>query len=230
MKTNTLKKLVAALLLVAGFAIQANAQDWANLQRYEEQNTQLAKPAEGESRVVFMGNSITEGWIRNCPEFFSDNGYISRGISGQTTPQMLLRFRADVINLQPEVVVIMAGTNDVAGNTGPSTNEMIMNNLISMAELARANNIRVIFCSVLPANRFSWRPELKPADQIIQLDSLIENYASANGIPYVDFYSKMVDSEKGLKTEYSKDGVHPLKAGYEEVMNPMIREAIEKLL
>lgn len=148
------------LLLISLFLMSGNiaAQDWANLKQFQKDNAALGTPAKGEKRVVFMGNSITIGWLHNCPEFFKDRPYINRGISGQTTPQMLIRFRQDVIDLQPKVVVILAGTNDIAGNTGPSTLEMIENNLASMAQLAKANGIKVILCSVLPAFDYPWRP------------------------------------------------------------------------
>ena len=203
--------------------------DWANLARYQEENSVLEAPKKREKRVVFMGNSITQGWKRQRPEFFELNPYICRGISGQTTPQMLLRFRQDVIDLKPDVVVILAGTNDIAGNTGPSTLDMITGNIFSMIELAQANNIKVVLCSVLPANEYRWRPEVKPADTIIELNRLLESYAKKNKIPYVDYFSPMVDKEKGLKKEYSGDGVHPNQKGY-TVMEPLIKNEIDKVL
>ena len=172
---------------------------------------------------------ITQGWKRQRPEFFEANPYICRGISGQTTPQMLLRFRQDVIDLAPDIVVILAGTNDIAGNTGPSTLNMITGNIFSMVELAQANNIKVILCSVLPANAYRWRPEIEPADTIIELNKLLKTYAKKNKIPYVDYFSPMVDKEKGLKKEYSGDGVHPNQKGY-TVMEPLIKNEIDKVL
>jgi lysophospholipase L1-like esterase len=205
----------------------SNAQDWANTGRFRNENEALGDPAPGEKRVVFMGNSITEGWIRFCPEFFSGKPYINRGISGQTTPQMLVRFRSDVINLKPSVVVILAGTNDIAGNTGPSTLEMIENNIISMAELAKANGIRVVLCSVLPAIDYPWNPGLNPVTKISSLNEIIEMYAKKSGIIYLDYYSHMVNEQKGLKEEYSYDGVHPNEAGY-KVMAPLTEQAIAK--
>lgn len=203
--------------------------DWANLARYREENEALEARKKGEQRVVFMGNSITQGWKRQRPEFFEANPYICRGISGQTTPQMLLRFRQDVIDLAPDIVVILAGTNDIAGNTGPSTLNMITGNIFSMVELAQANNIKVILCSVLPANAYRWRPEIEPADTIIELNKLLKTYAKKNKIPYVDYFSPMVDKEKGLKKEYSGDGVHPNQKGY-TVMEPLIKNEIDKVL
>ena len=205
------------------------AQDWADLNRFKDANIALGLPKPGEDRVVFMGNSITEGWINTCPEFFANRPYINRGISGQTTPQMLIRFRPDVINLKPKVVIILAGTNDIAGNTGPSTLEMIMDNIKSMAELAKVNGIRVVLCSVLPAYDYPWMPGLNPAEKIISLNKMIKTYAEENGMVYLDFYSSMVDDRKGMKAEYSADGVHPNLEGY-KVMMPLCEEAIKKVV
>ena len=163
---------------------------------------------------MFFGDSITEGWKTIHPEFFIGKSYINRGINGQTTSQMLLRFRPDVIELKPKIVVILAGGNDIAGNTGPTTPETILGNLISMCELAKANNIEVVLCSILPANDFPWKRGMEPADKIEALNEMILKYAKANDIAYVDYYSAMVDEQKGLKSIYSEDGVHPNKEGY----------------
>lgn len=203
------------------------AQDWPGLDHFKAENANVVAITPNEKRVVFMGNSITEGWIGIHPEFFVGKFYFNRGISGQTTPQMLLRFRADVIKLKPRVVVILAGTNDIAGNTGPSTIEMIEDNLISMAQLAKANDIKVILCSVLPVYDYPWKPGLKPAEKIIELNKLIKAYADKSGSIYLDFFSAMVDERNGLKAEYSKDGVHPNEAGY-NVMEPLTEIAISK--
>jgi lysophospholipase L1-like esterase len=203
--------------------------DWPNLGRYREANSRLQPPAPGENRVVFMGNSITEGWILTCPEFFEGKPYIDRGISGQTTPQMLVRFRPDVIDLKPKVVVLLCGVNDIAQNTGPSTLEMIEGNIASMAELARANGITIILCSVLPAYDFPWRPGLEPAEKIIALNKWIKEYATKNGFIYLDYFSSMVDERNGLKSEYSEDGVHPNKAGY-LVMQGLVEQALGQAL
>jgi lysophospholipase L1-like esterase len=199
--------------------------DWGNLNRYKSENEKPGPKKPGEQRVVFMGNSITEGWSSVYPEFFSGKPYINRGISGQTTPQMLLRFRQDVINLNPDVVVILAGINDIAGNTGPSTLEMIEDNITSMVELADASKIKVILCSVLPAYDFPWNPGTYPAGRILALNQWIRKYASEYAIPYVDYYSHMADNRPGLMPAYSEDGVHPNKAGY-EVMAPLVEKEI----
>jgi lysophospholipase L1-like esterase len=188
--------------------------DWPNLARYREENSKLQPTAPGEKRVVFMGNSITEGWIYLRPEFFEGRPYIDRGISGQTTPQMLVRFRQDVIDLKPAVVVLLCGINDIAENTGPSTLEMIESNIASMAEIAKANMIKVVMCSVLPAYDFPWRPGLEPAEKVVALNKWIKAYAAENGHFYLDYFSSMADNKNAMKAEYSEDGVHPNKAGY----------------
>ena len=221
-------KFIVALLLLSVLSTQFSfAQDWANLERFRAENANQVLPTPNEKRVVFMGNSITEGWVNIHPQFFAGKFYLNRGISGQTTPQMLLRFRADVIKLKPKVVVILAGTNDIAGNTGPSTLEMIEDNIISMAQLAKANDIKVILCSVLPVYDYPWKPGLEPAGKIIALNKLIKSYAEKSSCIYLDFFSAMVDERNGLKAEYSKDGVHPNEAGY-NVMEPLTEVAIEK--
>jgi len=226
MKNFKLTFAIMAMLLFAGIA---QAQDWANTNRFKDDNAKVGLPASGVNRVVFMGNSITEGWIRTHPDYFASNPYISRGISGQTTPQMLVRFRPDVINLKPALVIILAGTNDIAGNTGPSTLEMIMDNMISMAELAKANKIKVVLSSVLPAFDYPWKPGMEPAPKIVKLNEMIKKYADANKIVYLDYFSAMVDERNGLKKELSGDGVHPNDAGY-KIMEPLAEAAIKKAL
>lgn len=203
--------------------------DWPNLARYRDENAKLGLPSANENRVVFMGNSITEGWQYTCPEFFAGRPYYDRGISGQTTPQMLVRFRPDVIDLKPKVVVILAGINDIAGNTGPATLEMIEANIASMTELAKFHEIKVVLCSVLPAYDFPWNPGVFPSEKIIALNEWIKKYSADNGLTYLDYYSPMADERKGLKKEYSEDGVHPNKAGY-KVMEPLAEKAIDKAL
>src|SRR5205814_5629844 len=186
----------------------------------KDENAKLGLPAAGEKRVVFMGNSITEGWINIDAAFFTANKYINRGIGGQTTPQMLVRFRSDVIALKPKVVVILAGTNDIAGNTGPSTLEMIEDNLASMAELARANGIKVVMSSVLPVYDYLWKPGLKPAPKIIALNKWMKDYAGKHGAIYLDYHSAMSDARGGMRSELTHDGVHPNEAGY-RIMAPL---------
>ncbi|MEI8114382.1 MAG: SGNH/GDSL hydrolase family protein [Bacteroidia bacterium] len=221
---------IACTLFLSLFVIGLTfAQDWANTARFKDDNAKIGLPASGEKRIVFMGNSITEGWINTCPDFFAGKSYVNRGISGQTTPQMLVRFRPDVINLKPAVVVILAGTNDIAGNTGPSTLEMIMDNLISMAELAKANQIKVVLSSVLPVFDYPWKPGVQPAEKIIALNLMIKTYAEKNGLVYLDYFSATVDERKGLKKELSGDGVHPNLAGY-KIMEPLVEAAIQKAL
>ena len=216
------------ILLFIGMAEKSTAQDWANLAKYETENSQLSFKQSGEKRIVLMGDSITEFWSQIQPAFFTNTSYINRGISGQTTPQMLIRFRPDVLQLHPDVVVILAGVNDIAGNTGPASNEQIFGNIISMVELAKANGIKVILCSVLPANNFYWRPNNKAAQTIIQLNQMIQLYAEENNIPYVDYHTAMTDSKNGLPIEFSEDGVHPNLNGY-QTMQPLLEKAVQKL-
>lgn len=208
----------------------SNAQDWPNLNRYKDENSKVpVLSAKDHSRVIFMGNSITEGWINKRPEFFNSKKYINRGISGQTTPQMLLRFRQDVIALKPSVVVILAGINDIAQNTGPYTIEATSGNIFSMCELAKQNGIKAIICSVLPAFDFPWKPGLEPAQKVIQLNNVLKAYAEQHKLLYVDYFSAMVNEQMGLKKELGTDGVHPNEAGY-TIMEPILEKAISKAL
>lgn len=222
-------KIIYTLFLCMLMGGYAYAQSWANTERFKDENAKLAPPSPRESRVVFMGNSITEGWISSRPGFFSGKPYVNRGIGGQTTPQMLVRFRQDVINLKPKVVIILAGANDIAGNTGPSTVEMIMDNLISMAQLARANGIKVILSSVLPVYDYPWKPGLEPVEKIATLNAMMKKYAEENGMCYLDYFTSMADEQKGLKKEYTYDGVHPNEEGYKH-MEPLAEKAIKKAL
>jgi lysophospholipase L1-like esterase len=211
--------------------------DWPNLGRYRAENAKLAAPATGEERVVFMGDSITDSW--DDPKFggfFPGKPYVDRGISGQTTPQMLVRFRADVIALQPKVVVILAGTNDLSGNTGPTTLEAIEDNLISMAELAKANSIKVVLASLLPVSDYEQRdgkPIIqtvrRPPDKIKALNDWMRSYASQNKLTYLDYYSAMMDEKGFLKDELSEDGLHPNAKGY-AIMAPLAEAAIATTL
>ncbi len=181
------------------------------------------------NRVVFFGDSITEAWTPDFSRMFPGQPYVGRGISGQTTPQMLVRFRQDVIALQPKVVVILAGTNDIAGNTGPATLEMIQDNLASMVELAQANDIRVVLSSVLPVWRYPWTPDLEPAQTIVALNAWMQEYARSHHAVYLDYHSAMADDRQGLKRTLSGDGVHPNEAGY-RVMAPLAQRAIAAAL
>jgi len=203
--------------------------DWANLLRFRDANAKLSPPVSNENRVVFMGNSITEGFAPRFATLFPGKPYIGRGIGGQTTPQMLVRFRRDVIDLKPKVVVILAGTNDIAGNTGPSTLEMIEDNLASMAELAKSNGIAVVLSSVLPVWDYPWKPGLEPAPKIIALNKWMKNYARDHGAVYLDYHSAMADSRGGMRPELASDGVHPNEAGY-RLMAPLAERAIAEAL
>jgi lysophospholipase L1-like esterase len=198
-------------------------QDWAQFGRYRDADAALTPSAPG--RVVFFGDSITDSWIHNGGTFFPGKPYVNRGIGGQTTPQMLIRFRQDVVDLHPETVVILAGTNDIAGNTGPSTLKMIEDNFRSMVEIAKANHIRVILSSVLPVADYPWRPGLEPAPKIQSLNVWLRSYAAEQKLTYLDYYSAMVDANGGMKPGISHDGVHPNAAGY-AIMEPMAEAAI----
>ncbi|SFW18531.1 SGNH/GDSL hydrolase family protein [Cellulophaga fucicola] len=226
-----MKKVITYSTLILCFFMSCNsqAQDWANLTKYKEANTNLSTPVKNENRIVFMGNSITEGWSNAMPSFFKDKPYINRGISGQTTPQMLLRFRQDVINLNPKVVVILAGTNDIAGNTGPTTLNEITDNIKSMAELAAKHNIKVVISSTLPAFDYPWAPNKDPNTKIPALNTMLKTYAKENNFIYLDYFSVMATKENGLQKKHSGDGVHPNKLGY-QIMAPLAEEAIAKAL
>lgn len=213
----------AGLLLTAG--LSAQQKDWAQFGRYAQANKTVEIPA----RVVFMGNSITDNWWPADSLFFLTNHYLNRGIGGQTTAEMLVRFRSDVLNLRPQVVVILAGTNDIAGNNGYIAPEHTFGNIVSMVELAQAHNIRVVLCSILPAYDFPWRPGLEPAGKIIALNRMIRTYADERGIPYVDYHSALKDSRDGMPEKYSGDGVHPNLKAY-KIMEPLVKETLEKML
>ena len=230
------KTVVILTLIFLSCVVNAQSKididQYANFGKYSEANMKLGLPSNAETRVVFMGNSITEAWKNKSPEFFKKNGYIDRGISGQVTHQMLLRFKDDVIDLKPKVVVILAGTNDIAQNSGFVTIEAIAENIFSMAELADYHRIKVILCSVLPAIDYPWQPGLEPASKIIELNNMIKKYALENNFLYVDYYSHMVDDKGGLKVpDYTSqnDLVHPNKSGY-KVMEGLVEAAIDKAL
>jgi lysophospholipase L1-like esterase len=205
-------------------------KEFANIERYHSENAQLAPPSPGENRVVFMGDSITDGWGRKYGTFFTGKPYVNRGISGQTTPQMLIRFRPDVIALKPKVVVILAGTNDIAGNTGPSTLEMIEDNLTSMAELAKVNGIKVVLSSVMPVCDYI-KPQTarRPPEQIIALNAWMKEYAAKNNLVYLDYYTAMLDDKQALKQELTYDGLHPNDAGY-NLISPLAEKAVAAAL
>jgi lysophospholipase L1-like esterase len=204
--------------------------DFPWLERFKEADLKLGPPAPGEKLVVFMGDSITEGWHFDAPAgVFAAKPYINRGISGQTTPQMVLRFHQDVIDLQPKVVVILAGTNDIAGNTGPMTLEETEANIAAMAEMAEANHIQVVLCSILPAYDYPWQPGLTPAPKIDAINAWIKKYATDHAHVYVDYHSAMKDERDGLPANLSHDGVHPTQAGY-DVMAPLVEAGIAKAL
>ena len=209
--------------------MQKRAQDWPQLSRYRDANSKVPPAAKNENRVVFLGDSITDAW--NLAEYFPGKPYINRGISGQTTPQMLIRMRPDVIALKPKAVVILAGTNDIAGNTGPMTIEMIEDNYASIAELARANSIKVVFASVLPIHDYgkTKMSERRSPEQILQLNQWIKGYCEKNGLVHLDYFSKMVDDKGMLKVELANDGLHPNAEGY-KIMAPLAEAAIQQAL
>ena len=221
-----MRKLFAFIALTSMALL--SAQDWPQLQKYQSDNAKILDE-KTPVKVVFMGNSITQGWADMRPEFFKDHGFIGRGIGGQTTPQMLLRLRQDVLDLKPEAVVILAGINDIAQNTGPITLKETLGNIQSMAELALAHGINPIICSVLPANSFPWRPEIIPTQQVIDLNSQLQRWALEINLVYVDFYTPMVDEKHGLKSDLGYDPVHPNVAGY-QVMEPILLKALNQLL
>jgi lysophospholipase L1-like esterase len=219
-----------APIVVAPHPEDAHTQQLLNdfpwLAKFKEADVKLGAPAAGEKRVVFMGDSITEGWHFDAAGgVFASKPYINRGISGQTTPQMVLRFHQDVIALQPKVVVILAGTNDIAGNTGPMTLEETENNIAAMAEMAAQNHIQVVLCSVLPAFDYPWRPGLTPAPKIDAINAWMKDYAAQHGHVYVDHHTAMKDARDGLPANLSHDGVHPTQAGY-DVMAPLVEAGI----
>lgn len=215
------------------FGLFSQAQEFnklINLDRYAEANAALPAPAKGEKRVVFIGNSITDGWPNAHPDFFKSNNYVGRGISGQTSPQLFSRFRQDVINLKPVAVLINIGTNDVAQNTGPYNEEFTLGNIMSMAELADANGIKVILSSVTPAGEYPWRKEIKDVPQkIMSLNAKIKAYAKEKGFSYIDYFSVMCDENNALKSNLGTDGVHPNEEGY-KIMEATAKKVIDKVI
>lgn len=221
----TARKIIIA---IAGILIAAAAsgqpRDWANFGRYSKQNDEIAGH---KVNAVFMGNSITDNWARLDPEFFSSHGFVGRGISGQTTSEMLVRFRRDVLDLEPEAVAILAGINDIAQNNGYISLENTFGNIVSMCELAKAHRIKVIICSTLPCDRLSWRPEIKPAEQVKELNAMLKDYADRNRILFVDYWSVMANGNGGLDKEISGDGCHPNIDGY-EIMEKIFLDATRR--
>ena len=215
-----------ALVLLLGILIpmMASAQnDWPNYDRYAEANAQVTVAP----KAVLMGDSITDGWPFADPEFFSDNNFVGRGISGQVTNQMLLRFRQDVIDLHPKYVVILAGTNDIAENSGKIDMDKTFANIVSMCDLAKANGIKPIICSVIPAASFYWRPSVTDAaEKIAQFNTMLEEYAKANKIKYVDYHSAMKDESGGLPRNLANDGVHPTREGY-NIMKSLLLKVLK---
>jgi lysophospholipase L1-like esterase len=220
---------VAARAARDSAALERLRNDWAGLRRYRAANDSLGAPAAGERRVVFYGNSITDSWARYFPSMFPGKPYVGRGISGQTTPQMLVRFHQDVVALKPAVVVILAGTNDIAGNTGPSTQAMIEDNLSAMTEIAQAHGIRVVLSSVLPVYDYPWKRGLEPGPKIVALNAWMTRYAASVGATYLDYHAAMADERGGLPAALSGDGVHPNEEGY-RVMAPLAEAAIARAL
>jgi len=221
--------LLSSLLLGLFQKSKVSGQDWPNLKKYQEANAQLKDMGTDEERVVFMGNSITEGWSQANPSFFENKSYINRGIGGQTTPQMVLRFRQDVIALGPKIVIILAGTNDIAGNTGPMTLEQIQGNIHSMVQLAKAHEIIPVVCSVLPAYDYPWRPGLSPNIKIPKLNEMLKTLCVEEKVFYLDYFSKMADNRNGLPKEYTTDEVHLTPKGY-RIMEKLVTDAITQVL
>ena|SRR6218665_1989885 len=202
--------------IIGLFSTMFYTQDFANFARYAKQNQEV-KSKNTTPNSILMGDSITEGWFSTDPEFFTKNNFVGRGISGQVTSQMLLRFREDVINLKPKRVILLAGTNDIAENQGKISLDKVFGNIVSMVELAKANNIKVILCSALPAYDFPWRKDIQPADKVIALNQMLKDYSNKNKITYVDYHTPLKDDKNGLPKEIAEDGIHPTKLGYEKM-------------
>ena len=216
---------LTAILFIT--VLTLSAQDWPNYNRYSQNNKEVIQSKQ-PVKVVFMGNSITDGWASQRPDFFKTNNFVGRGISGQTAYQMLIRFRPDVIDLKPKAVAILCGTNDIAKNSGDITIDQIMGNIVSMCELAKANNIKVLLCSVLPVYQYPWRKEIEAVSQIKDLNDKMKEYAQKNkNVVYVDYFSEMADQRQGLPENLAKDGVHPTAEGY-EIMEEIILNAVKK--
>ena len=204
--------------------------DWPNLAKYRKANEKLKGTSSGGNRIVLVGDSITEGWTEFNPGFFQENNMVNRGISGQTTPQMLIRLKQDAIHLDPKIIIINGGTNDIWGNTGPSTPEMIIDNLCSMAEIASKNNIQVVLSTILPVYQYPDRDDIiDPPKTISFINSVLQDYCNKNSLAFLNYFSPMADEKKGLRSDYGSDGVHPNKQGY-SVMEQVVRETISGIV
>jgi lysophospholipase L1-like esterase len=219
----------AATPVVATAPKPVKPLDWPQLNRYRAEDASLPAPAPGQQRVVFYGDSITDIWGRRVGTFFPGKPYINRGISGQTTPQMLIRFQQDVVHPHPAAVLILAGTNDIAGNTGPSTPEMIEDNFRSMTAIATQNHIKVILASITPAAAYPWSPSIQPIPTIREVNQWLQRYCAQQGFVYLDYYTAMADAQGAMKPGLSSDGVHPTAAGF-AVMAPLAEAAIAQAL
>jgi lysophospholipase L1-like esterase len=216
-----MKKLICSISLFLACVFAAFAQDWAKFGRYEQANAEVTtKP-----KAVFMGDSITDGWAKLDQDFFKENNFIGRGISGQTTSHMLVRFRRDVVDHSPKYVVILAGTNDIAKNNGDISLENILGNIISMCDIAKANKITPVICSVLPADHYRWRPGIEPAQDIIRLNQMLKEYADSHRIRYVDYHSVLADENGALPAVHAEDGVHPNLNCY-KIMEKIVLESL----
>lgn len=216
-----MNRLILSLFAVCIGTVTLSAQDWAKFSRYEEANAKVTQ----KPKAVLMGDSITDGWAKADEAFFTENNLVGRGISGQTTSHMLVRFRRDVVDLAPKYVLILAGTNDIAKNNGDISLENILGNIISMCEIAKANKIKPIICSVLPADRYRWRPEVAPAEDIVKLNAMLKEYADSEKIKFIDYHSVLKNENNGLPAEYAPDGVHPTIECY-KIMEQMVLEAL----
>ena len=198
----------------------ADELDWPDLERYRAENEKLKASVTDKKRTIFMGDSITEGWSLNDPEFFSRNNFLNRGIDGQTSPQMLIRFKPDAVNLKPKMIIINAGTNDIAANTGPASPEMIIDNICSMAEIGLRSDIRIALSTILPVYKYPWNKKVTNVpDRILEINTTLQKYSEKHSLIFIDYFSSMVDEQRGLKSAYGVDGVHPTKQGYEEMSN-----------
>lgn len=216
------------ILILSAIAASGQVKDWAQTDRYANKNAEL-KAGNTKPEVIIFGDSIISGWYNQDEAFFTGNGFVGRGIGGQTTCQALIRMRPDVIDLHPKIVVILIGVNDIAQNIGPVSKETSLGNIISMCELARVNKIKPVLCSILPAYNFRWRPELTPAEDVRQFNEMLKEYARKAHIRYVDFYSSLVDERGGIDSKYSEETVHPNLEGY-KIMESILMDSIAGMI